>query len=321
MLSHSFAAFLSALVLSHSCAAQTSGLFKWSFTDAPGETLTECSSLPITIESTGGKAPFYMMAFPSGGTPTTSLIGTGTTDLKWIVNQPSGSKILLNVIDSTGSSGGTSAFLYTVATGPSKSCLAPPSSSFSVSSNATTEISTCDPWGFVLKGGQSPYTVVLAAVDSPSITNVTLPAGDNAYTYINRAGPNGALIAAFSDATGAWASGTPFVSTKGSSDTECGGASSSSGKAPVDSSSSSSGSSSRSTTSNFNTSLSTSTSPTSTLPSGIMTTSGTETSTGTGTADGGSPLQTNGALGLMVRSDSVFSILLAGVAVVGSVYA
>ncbi|KAG6833167.1 hypothetical protein H0H87_010554 [Tephrocybe sp. NHM501043] len=106
--------------------------------------------------------------------------------------------------------------------GQSTSCLPQTTSGFSLSSNATSgEISTCDPWGLIIEGGQSPYTVSLAAEGSPSVTNVTMSPGDNLYTYINRAGPNGALLAAISDSAGKWASGASYVKTKGSTDTTC----------------------------------------------------------------------------------------------------
>ncbi|KAF5378157.1 hypothetical protein D9615_007611 [Tricholomella constricta] len=247
---------LTLLLVLSPASAQTSGAFKWKFTDSVGETLTECGSLSITLEASG-KAPYYMMAFAVDGTPATSLIGTDSSKLAWVVNQPAGksskydrkshpllksstlvlgSNLLLNVVDSAGSSGGTSALLYTVTAGESTECL-PVNTAvlFAMSSNATAgEISTCEPWGLLIKGGQSPYTVTLAALNSPSVTNVTMPAGDNLYTYINRASPNGSLLAAISDSTGKWASGTPYVKTKGDSETTCSGVSSSSGKAPID---------------------------------------------------------------------------------------
>ncbi|KAG6917203.1 hypothetical protein DXG01_003407 [Tephrocybe rancida] len=202
---------------------------------AVSESITECDSLPVTLGA-AGTAPYYMIAFAVDGTPSTSLIGSDSSRLAWVVDQPAGSKLLLNVVDSTGSSGGTSAILYTVTctsplnilvkavlmychftAGQLTSCLPKNAAiGFSVSSNATGgAISTCDPWGLTIKGGQSPYTVTLAAVGSPSITNVTMNAGDNLYTYINRASPSGAILAAISDSTGKWASGAPYVKTKG----------------------------------------------------------------------------------------------------------
>ena len=41
--------------------------------------------------------------------------------------------------------------------------------------------------------------ITLAALNSPIVTNVTLPYGDDAFTYIDRADPNGQLIGASSN--------------------------------------------------------------------------------------------------------------------------
>ncbi|GLB42937.1 putative multi-organism process [Lyophyllum shimeji] len=278
------------------CLAQSSGLFKWNFSNSVGETLTACSSLPITLDGSG-KAPYYMIAFAVDGTPATSLIGSDSSKLAWVVNQPAGSKVLLSVVDSAGSSCGTSALVYTVSAGQSTDCLPVNSAvEFSVSSNATAGgLSTCDPWGLLIRGGQSPFTVTLAPVGSPSVTNVTMPAGDNLYTYINRASPDGSILAAISDSTGKWASGTPLVTTKGSSDTACGGAVSSSG-----------------TTSN---------SPTNTNPNSSNTVTSTVANTqslaqgGSSTSGSNAPSQTNDATilrGLSLFSSAILTYITAG---------
>ncbi|KAG6916624.1 hypothetical protein DXG01_006120 [Tephrocybe rancida] len=87
--------------------------------------------------------------------------------------------------------------------------------------NVTDVMSTCDFWQLTAQGGTPPYSVLLAAPGSMSVTNVTMSKGDNQYTYVNRASPKGTLLAAMSDSTGAWASGTPYVRTEGSTDTTC----------------------------------------------------------------------------------------------------
>lgn len=45
-----------------------------------------------------------------------------------------------------------------------------------------------------IEGGQKPYTVVLSALDSPIITNITMGPEDSIFTYIDRADPNGQLM-------------------------------------------------------------------------------------------------------------------------------
>lgn len=38
----------------------------------------------------------------------------------------------------------------------------------------TDTLTTCQPWGIIIKGGVPPYNVTLAAVNSPIVTNVTM---------------------------------------------------------------------------------------------------------------------------------------------------
>jgi hypothetical protein len=68
---------------------------------------------------------------------------------------------------------------------------------FTITSNVTGDLETCQPWGLTVQGGVPPYTVTLGALDSPYVTNVSIPVGDNNFTYINRAAPNGQLIGTF----------------------------------------------------------------------------------------------------------------------------
>jgi len=68
-----------------------------------------------------------------------------------------------------------------------------------MTSNVTSELSTCEPLGIAIAGGTFPYTISLVAANAPSVTNETLKIGDNIYTYINRAAPGGQLLAAISD--------------------------------------------------------------------------------------------------------------------------
>ena len=75
------------------------------------------------------------------------------------------------------------------------SCLPPkPPSSLAIKANVTKDLSTCDYWGLRVTGGVPPYTISLAAVGSPVVTNVTLPTGLDVLTYIDRADPNGLLL-------------------------------------------------------------------------------------------------------------------------------
>jgi hypothetical protein len=127
----------------------------------------------------------------------------------------SGTTLMLSMVDSNGSAGGVAPNLYTVigqftseyfppglflcschpSAGDNSSCLPPaPTSDFQVTSNVTTTLTTCQPWGLTISGGTQPYSVTLAALDSPIITNVTLGPLDDSFTFIDRADPNTQLI-------------------------------------------------------------------------------------------------------------------------------
>lgn len=68
---------------------------------------------------------------------------------------------------------------------------------FTIISNVTGDLETCQPWGLTVQGGVPPYTVTLGALGSPVVTNVSMPLGDDSYTLINRAAPNEQLIGTF----------------------------------------------------------------------------------------------------------------------------
>lgn len=70
----------------------------------------------------------------------------------------------------------------------------PKSPTFTISSNITGKLETCQPWGITIHGGIAPYNLSIAALNSPVVTNVSIPSGFDAFTYINRADPNGQMI-------------------------------------------------------------------------------------------------------------------------------
>ncbi|KAJ7119480.1 hypothetical protein C8R44DRAFT_788157 [Mycena epipterygia] len=224
------------------CRAQTSKIFQWGFSgNALSTSLPSCRTFGITVKpftagnDTHGVPPFYMVAFAIDGTPSTTLIGTSEDNLNWEVNQPVGAQLLLEVVDSQGSSGGVPPNLFTVVAGQTTQCVPPASTDppFTVTANVTDTLNTCQPWGLTIVGGTPPYNVTLAALNSPIVTNVTMGPDDDAFTFIDRADPNTQLIAAISDLNGRWASGTPIVKTAGSANVDCIGLSSSSGKASL----------------------------------------------------------------------------------------
>ncbi|PPQ79314.1 hypothetical protein CVT24_007814 [Panaeolus cyanescens] len=188
-------------------------------------TIPTCKDLPITIAGEkNGVPPYYMVALAVDGTPTTTLIGTTDDEVSYQVRHPVGTRLLLSVTDSEGNPGGTFAPM-TVVAGDSTSCVnAPPASpTFTVHTNITRsnasgglrEVSTCDFVALVVTGGTGPYNIMAIAANSPAVTNDTMARGNNVYTYVNRALPGGFLVAAVSDSTGQWATGTPLFTTKG----------------------------------------------------------------------------------------------------------
>ncbi|KAJ7143981.1 hypothetical protein C8R44DRAFT_973745 [Mycena epipterygia] len=214
-------------------------VFEWGFTGAQASSpsLPSCKALPVTADSliANGVPPFYMIAFAVGGAPTTAFIGTNKSDLKWTVDHSVGTRLLLGVTDSKGTSGGIGELLYEVTNGSTSDCIPPAPSpteqEFTISANVTDTLNTCQPWDLTIHGGTPPYNLTLTVLNASDVTNVTLGANYSVYTYINRAEPDSQMIASASDVTGRWATGSPFVRTQGSPDVNCMGLTSSSSSA------------------------------------------------------------------------------------------
>ncbi|KIJ94066.1 hypothetical protein K443DRAFT_111102 [Laccaria amethystina LaAM-08-1] len=199
--------------------------FQWQFNNSVASTsLATCVSLPITVKpfntsvsNSSGVPPYSMMAFAIGGTPTTTLIGTDASSLSWTVTQPVGTRLMLSLVDAESSEGGIPADIYEVAAGQTTNCVITPSTTanFTITSNITGSLATCQHWGLTISGGVAPYKITLASIGARVVTNVTLPSSDNHFTYVNRAAPGAQLLAAASDSTGRWATGTPMLATQG----------------------------------------------------------------------------------------------------------
>ncbi|KAJ7813931.1 hypothetical protein B0H14DRAFT_2182083, partial [Mycena olivaceomarginata] len=176
-----------------------------------------CQTFPIAVYNLSthahGIPPFYIMAFPVGGSPITSFIGTDPSNLTWTVRHPAGTRLLLGVVDSAGNSGGVDVPLYTVIEGATTQCIPPAvaAAPFNVTANVTDVLTTCQPWGLTIRGGTPPYNVTLAALNATEMTNVTLGPNDTVFTYINRAEPGTQMIGV----NGRWATGSPLVRTQG----------------------------------------------------------------------------------------------------------
>ncbi|KZP02863.1 hypothetical protein FIBSPDRAFT_663744, partial [Athelia psychrophila] len=115
--------------------------------------------------------PYYMIAYESGGIPTTTNIGTNATNLSWQAGYG------IAMVDASGSSGGVPAYLYNRNT------------TLRIYANVTKDLQTCDPWGLQIVGGVPPYNITSTAPGSGTWTNISLPQGFDVFTYINRGSP------------------------------------------------------------------------------------------------------------------------------------
>ncbi|GJE96424.1 hypothetical protein PsYK624_126210 [Phanerochaete sordida] len=188
----------------------------------------ECQLVQVdVIGNFGTVAPYYMLAFEPGGVPTTSMIGHDRSNLWWQANHQRGSSLMLTMIDSNGSTGGVPQPLYDMTAGSNTSCLQSlPSSSAIVHANisAGNNLSTCDPLGITISGGQKPYTVFLAETDSPLLVVQTLSDDDDTFTYFNQYNPGWQIIASVYDASGQWGTSSGAIQTSnGSTAPPCNG--------------------------------------------------------------------------------------------------
>ncbi|ESK90820.1 hypothetical protein Moror_16526 [Moniliophthora roreri MCA 2997] len=207
--------------------AQKNRIFQWQFVTQPSS-IPSCQSLPIVVKpfnssiTSLGVPPYYMISYEIGGTPRVQLIGQNASNLAWQSEHPIGTTLLLDVVDSEGTTGGIPPNNFTVVSGQSQNCISgQDQTDFTVRANLTTSVETCAPWGLRIKGGVPPYNITFLQTNSPVVTNVTMGPNDDAYTYINRADINQILVAAVNDITGRYAFGTPSVMPYGSTNVDC----------------------------------------------------------------------------------------------------
>ncbi|KAK7018094.1 hypothetical protein VNI00_018374 [Paramarasmius palmivorus] len=235
-----FSALITLLAIPGTRTQKTQG-FLWKFSESNRQeldTMIPCSTHSIVVESfdtsdsSYGVAPYYMISYELGGTPKISSLGIDPNNLQWTVNHAAGKVLILSVVDSQGTAGGTGPQVSVEAGDPNCTFQnADIPTDFTIVSNATNDIQTCEPWGIRISGGVKPYNLTLLPPSSPALTNITMGPTDDGYVYINRASPGSILVAAVSDSTGRYAHGTPSVNTNGSRNTTCPGSESASGSA------------------------------------------------------------------------------------------
>jgi hypothetical protein len=104
---------------------------------------------------------------------------------------------VLTMFDSVGNSGGVLADIYTVAgqrTGANASCITASTPVLTVTSNATSKISTCDSVQLSISGGVKPYTVSVAETDVLVPFNYSMKSNDDIYTWVNNLSPGNEVI-------------------------------------------------------------------------------------------------------------------------------
>ncbi|KAJ3523914.1 hypothetical protein NM688_g8648 [Phlebia brevispora] len=202
--------------------------FQWKFgNNYVDESFAECQTLPIIVEplsdnsTTAGVPPYYLFAFELGGIPTVTMVGNDPNNLTWVANHKQGTTLMLTMMDSNQSTGGIPSNLYTMAPGNTSCLPTPPSNPPVIHANVTDTLTTCEPWGLTITGGTKPYQIVLSALNSPTITNSSMGPNDDVFTYIDRADPNGQLMASVVDANGQWGVSSNITKTAGSTDVDC----------------------------------------------------------------------------------------------------
>jgi hypothetical protein len=196
----------------------------------------ECATLTLqTIPlNTGGPnnsvPPYTVASFEIGGVPDYQWnVSTNATNIPWTVRHPSGSQVLITIIDGKGNNAG---FVnpIPVGNGLNSSCLRPAPSNPPVLSNqnATDSIATCDHFSVSVTGGTPPYGAFIVGTTGTIITqwNSTSTATTTA-VYQNFVSGGTQMIMAVQDSKGVFSSTTNLVAVKGPLNPQCKGTSSS----------------------------------------------------------------------------------------------
>ncbi|KAF8496351.1 hypothetical protein JB92DRAFT_2990455, partial [Gautieria morchelliformis] len=152
--------------------------------------------------STPAQPPYTLIAYESAGIPTRQVVGSDPNNLFWTVDHAPQSQLAISMTDSAGNAGGVGEQVYTVVPSTSgTACHASsPVSPISMTTNTTKAITTCEVLPLKMSGGTKPYTVTVAFLGAPVVTNFTLGAAFDTYNWVNRASPNSQIIASVSDA-------------------------------------------------------------------------------------------------------------------------
>ncbi|KAG2126038.1 hypothetical protein DEU56DRAFT_557861 [Suillus clintonianus] len=209
--------------------AEGSRTFSWDLTNHEFErvtvdSLTVCDSLYISLSSSLdgyiGQSPYTLFAFEAGGVLTATQIHE---DGLWQVKHPTGSQLLLALVDSLGNSGGVLPTVFTVASGPSDCLPALPTSAFApMIITSVDQIEPCDSWNLSISGGVPPYTIMLASPGAPFLQDFYAPQESSPVSFINSGiALRGPTIAAVRDSSGVFGHATEFVEVVDASGVSC----------------------------------------------------------------------------------------------------
>ncbi|GJJ12942.1 hypothetical protein Clacol_007189 [Clathrus columnatus] len=210
-------------------AADEDGWLSMVHSEIPDATVSECrsESISLSIDPTNPPVPpFYLFAYEQGGTTTVANLGSDVADLTWTVNHPSGTVLLITIIDSKGNSGGVGPEFFFVFSDGNSSCHnfvpSPISVVANITSASTKTVETCVPIQFQITGGQKPYTASIGITGAPSILNFTMGNNDDTLIWFNRAPPPQSILFTVSDAKGQYSFSTGLGISSGFLNSDCG---------------------------------------------------------------------------------------------------
>ncbi|KAG6373566.1 hypothetical protein JVT61DRAFT_6212 [Boletus reticuloceps] len=215
------------------CHAQENSVLPWRLaggneTLGPNQ-LMECDSLDILLSSETSytlqsNASYYVLAFEPGGTATVSFVGYDSSALRWTIQHPAGTQLILALLDSFGTSLGVRPDIYAVIPGPGD-CLAKsetPGILLEATEPKTTPLFgrpiSCRPWETSFSGGKLPNLVDAVVLEPGGVHGDFAPSGEYILPYTSRGGQPAVIVSdanGMLDTTGSiiriWAKDTPFA--------------------------------------------------------------------------------------------------------------
>jgi len=150
---------------------------------------------PILLTWMGGTAPYYLFLFP-GSSPSTTIYSFGQqngTSYTWLVNQPAGASVGIQVRDSTGLSAQSAAF--TIASSSDSSCLSSSSSGSGTGITSTTTTTSVPRQSPTTSGTNKPPTTT-TPITTPGTTPTPSPSTSSKASSASKLIANSVLVGA-----------------------------------------------------------------------------------------------------------------------------